>query len=122
MTQVQLAAKAGIGQSALSSLETDDSRAPHAGTLLRLAAALEVDPYWLQTGGGVPDVRVVDSDLAAAISALSAANRQTVLVIVRAMLADQPAPAPVPGPRRATRADPFPSAPVPGRRAKKPVG
>ena len=112
MTQTQLAAKAGIGQSALSSLETDDSRAPHAGTLLRLAAALEVDPYWLQTGSGSSEPPRVPDDWVASIDVLSPANRHAVELMVRALIADQVT-------TRPSDADPFPNVPAPVRRVRK---
>lgn len=53
-TQVELAKKAGVGQAAISNLETDSSRKPSAPTLLRLAAALDCNPNWFLDGIGDP--------------------------------------------------------------------
>src|SRR5438132_4718334 len=50
LTQNQLAERSGIGQSALSSLETGETIYPQAGTLLRLARALGVEATWLDSG------------------------------------------------------------------------
>lgn len=114
LTQQQLAAKTGLGQSALSSLESDDTKAPHASTLLRLAAALDVDPYWLHTGQGEPGAYQSADSLVAKVGRLSPANRHAVEVMVDALLADQSG-------RKPSPADPFPNVPTPARKARKPI-
>lgn len=53
-TQSELAAKCGVGQAAISNLETDSSRRPSASTLLKLSAALDVNPHWFIDGEGDP--------------------------------------------------------------------
>lgn len=44
MTQVQLAEKAGVGQSTIVQIERGDRPNPHPGTLGKLAEALSVEP------------------------------------------------------------------------------
>jgi transcriptional regulator with XRE-family HTH domain len=53
-TQVGLAAKIGLTQSAISNIVTNASRKPSAPTLLKLAAALQANPDWIITGKGDP--------------------------------------------------------------------
>jgi transcriptional regulator with XRE-family HTH domain len=53
-TQVELASKMGITQSAISNWLTGASRKPNAPSLLRLAAALDANPHWVITGEGDP--------------------------------------------------------------------
>lgn len=57
MTQQQLAAKSGIGQAALSELETGESNG--SKYLASIAAALNVSALWLETGRGL---RTADTD------------------------------------------------------------
>lgn len=91
LTQVGLAAKAGIGQSALSSLETGSTTWTRGGNLLRLAVALDVDAFWLETGAGPVTGQSVPEDFrfADVISALSPDNRRRYLSMGHALLADQ---------------------------------
>lgn len=104
LTQVQLAARAKIGQSALSSIENDRTADIEAGTLLHLATALQVDPYWLLWGVAPPAAS--DAQIARVLAALTPANRHVLLVSARALLADQATTPP-------TAANPFPKAPAP---------
>lgn len=53
-TQVELAAKIGLTQAAISNIVTNSSRKPSAPTLLKLAAALQANPDWILTGQGQP--------------------------------------------------------------------
>jgi transcriptional regulator with XRE-family HTH domain len=53
-SQVQLAPKLGVGQTALSNLVTDSSRKPSAPTLLKLCEVLGVSPHWIIFGDGDP--------------------------------------------------------------------
>lgn len=53
-TQVELAAKIGLTQAAISNIVTNSSRKPSAPTLLKLAAALQANPDWIITGEGEP--------------------------------------------------------------------
>ena len=107
MTQVKLAEASGIGQSALSSVETGDSQWLRGGNLLRIAAALGVSAKWLETGIGDPQPQVDGStdegvvlDL---LRALTPPMRRAWIHAGRGMLAGQPERAPSP-------ADPFPKA------------
>lgn len=56
-SQVEVAAKCGVTQAAISNLVTDASRKPNAFTLLRLADALDADPGWILYGEGHYDRR-----------------------------------------------------------------
>jgi transcriptional regulator with XRE-family HTH domain len=121
LTQVQLAALASIKQPTLSSLETNETKQARSGTLLRIAAALDVEPYWLQTGTGSPTPPAVDpSDyhFTDILTALTPANRRSLLLIARAMLADQTEPVAPPS-SKPSRNNPFPHAPKPSPKPKK---
>lgn len=52
LTQMQLAARVGMGQPAISSLENDGSEWVRSTNILRLAQALDVSATWLETGEG----------------------------------------------------------------------
>jgi transcriptional regulator with XRE-family HTH domain len=54
ITQVDLAPKVGVGQSALSNIMTDSSRKPNAFTLIALCDELRISPHWLLYGDGDP--------------------------------------------------------------------
>jgi transcriptional regulator with XRE-family HTH domain len=113
LTQVQLAAKAEIGQSALSSLETGATTWTRGGNLLRLALALNVEPYWLETGKGLirdTDSNPPDFNFSDVISALTPDNRRRYLGMGRALLADQ-----IEGADKPSVNQPFPGVPKGGR-------
>ena len=108
LTQVQLAAKAGIGQSAISTIENGGTQWMQGPNLLRLAIALEVSPEWLESGHGPmnhtyspPDYAITDI-----WSALTPENRQRLLGIARLFMVEQ-------SERRPSAEDPFPNAPKP---------
>lgn len=48
LTQDQLAAKSGVDQTTISSLETGRNRSPKFDTVLALAKALDIDPAALR--------------------------------------------------------------------------
>jgi transcriptional regulator with XRE-family HTH domain len=50
MTQEALAHRAGISPSSLIGIETGETLRPRAGTLTKIARALELDPRELSTG------------------------------------------------------------------------
>ena len=106
LTQVQLAAKAGIGQSAISSIEGGSSKWTRGANLLRLAAALDVDPDWLETGKGSQrsNTGPTYQQFAAVLSELSPDNRRRLLGLARSLLADQAKP---------SIANAYPAAPKP---------
>ena len=54
LTQVQLSKKAGISQAAISDFEVGRTASGYGPTLFALAAALEVNVNWLQSGVGQP--------------------------------------------------------------------
>lgn len=53
LTQDELAARSGIDQTTISSLETGRKRQPRFDTVLRLAKALNVAPEQLRFGSAV---------------------------------------------------------------------
>jgi transcriptional regulator with XRE-family HTH domain len=62
-SQVGLAAKIGLTQSAISNIVTQASRKPSAPTLLKLAAALQANADWIITGKGDPfEVNVIGQE------------------------------------------------------------
>jgi transcriptional regulator with XRE-family HTH domain len=91
LTQVQLATKAKIGQSALSSLETGETLNPRAGTLLRLARATGVEALWLESEE--PPKRLDSSpeewQMRDLWLLLDQSNRRALLASAKGMLADQ---------------------------------
>lgn len=93
MTQIQLAARAGIKQPALSSIETGDTTWLRGGNLLNLAAALEVSPKWLETGLGDPqapiDAATEEAEAISLLRALTVPNRRTWLAAGRGILMGQ---------------------------------
>lgn len=54
MTQVDLAKKAGITQPTLSDIETNKTRESFASTIIAIAAILDANIEWVQTGKGTP--------------------------------------------------------------------
>lgn len=61
-SQVDLAAKIGLTQSAISNIVTNSSRKPSAPTLLKLAAALQANPQWILDGKGDPfEINVISA-------------------------------------------------------------
>lgn len=54
MTQPELAKLAGIKQPSLSEIETGETKLVKGDTLMRLAAALQMNPEFLRTGKGNP--------------------------------------------------------------------
>lgn len=54
LTRVDVAARAGISRATLWSIEKDEGHPPSMPVVLRLAAALEVEPGWLFYEGEEP--------------------------------------------------------------------
>lgn len=91
LTQMQLAAKARLGQSAISSLESGNSRWAQSPNLLKLAIALDVDPYWLETGlEGPQTLRDQISEWDSILRSLTPQNRQILLGVAETLLRQQP--------------------------------
>lgn len=100
-TQVKLAEESGIGQSAISSIETGSTKWLRGGNLLRIAAALAVHPRWLQTGAGDPQAAIESSTEDAILHELarqlSPQNRAAWIAAGTALLDSQAAAALTPG-------------------------
>jgi transcriptional regulator with XRE-family HTH domain len=108
-TQDQLATIAGIGQSALSSIERGYTKELRAETLLGLSRGLGKSPEWIQTGAeaAIAVPVVPDAEFRALLAQLDPRHRQTLLEIGRSLVAQQQG--------RATVADPFPGVPKPSK-------
>ena len=90
MSQQTLADKAGVTQSAISQAEGGATNAPAAETLLRIAAALEANPWWLVTGEGEPEGSVKDADASEMLEVFAqlkdAGQRRAILAAAKAMI------------------------------------
>lgn len=89
-TQRELGNKAGVGQAAISNLETDSSRKPSARTLLRLADALDCNPNWFLDGMGDPTLwrpvtNLAEASLLMAYRALTQEARRALLAVAQSM-------------------------------------
>lgn len=89
-TQVDLAAKIGVTQAAISNIVTNSSRKPSAPTLLKLAAALQANPDWILTGQGEPfQINVIgaksEQDLLEAFRQLDNQAKAALLSAAKAM-------------------------------------
>lgn len=104
LTQVELAARAQIGQSALSLIEVGNTKYLRGGTLVRLAEALSVSPSWLASGEGDPQKPLpttTDDAIAHEILAqLSPEHREAWIQLGRSLAQTQPA--------KPSKADPYP--------------
>ena len=98
LSQTKLARIIGITQGALSQIELGIVAAIKAETLVRLSAALQTNPAWIQTGRGSPVLEVVDdvdeTEILAVSRALAPANRAAWLAAGRALLDSQPGSSP----------------------------
>ena len=86
LTQVQLADRAGITQPTLSAIERNQTETPYGPTLLRLAAALECSPLWLQEGKGPVTIQadaMTGTELQQLMSSLSITDQATLLAVAR---------------------------------------
>ena len=97
LEQGDLAKLARIKQSTLSDLERGRSKSPRGDTLVKLAAALEVDPDSLMTGDPKqhkPQPDIEHAELLDIYLALTDSHRSALLAAARAMLGSQPEPPP----------------------------
>lgn len=108
LTQAQLARLIGITQPSMSEIETGETRELMAETLLRISAALKVNPFHLFSGKGPIEMRyVVDSQEAETVvlcRLLTEVNREHWLSIGKSLLDTQPpSPDQAEGPQHSTR-------------------
>lgn len=90
MKQTEIAERIGVTQAAISNIITDTSRKPSAPTLLKLASALQANPYWIISGEGAPfEITTVGRDderkLIESYREIDPAKRPELLKIARAM-------------------------------------
>lgn len=91
LTQVQLAYKSGLGQSAISSIENGNTRWSRGHNLLALAHCLDVAPEWLETGRGPsrPGSDDPDTSFAEHWKKLTPDNKRRLIAMCHALLRDQ---------------------------------
>lgn len=104
MTQVNLAKRVGVTQSAISDIERGDTTAMMGPTLSALARALGTNTDWLLKGTGTPgasiNADVSEGELLALYRALGEEDRAALLRVAKSMhKGSDPAPSAV---------DPFP--------------
>lgn len=108
MTQVTLAKKVGVSQSAISDIERGDTTAMLGPTLSELAKALSTNTDWLLNGKGSPgplaNTDVSEGELLNLFRALSEEDQIALLRVARSMhKGGNPTPSAV---------DPFPAASI----------
>lgn len=72
MSQRSLAKLVGVSQSAIAQIESGNTKALKAETLLRLSAALQANPYYIMTGRGTRETTPVTGDAQIELLALFA--------------------------------------------------
>ena len=91
LTQTQLAQKVGVSQSAISDIESGDTKKTLGPTIAALCAALRTNADWLQSGVGSPGPSVTtgieEGELLAVFRALPENMRTALLMTARAMQA-----------------------------------
>lgn len=87
LSQAHLASLAGISQSAISELETGESKMPSAEALQGLAKALRVTQAWIITGhdGELETLTTDEENLVKAARKLTAEQRVAVYQIIKTM-------------------------------------
>jgi transcriptional regulator with XRE-family HTH domain len=86
ISQVTLAEKIGVTQSAISNIVTRRSRRPSAATLLKLASTLGCSPNWILDGLGDPYARGTsgnENELLLLFKAMNSETQAAVLTIAR---------------------------------------
>lgn len=81
----------GITTASMSNIETGETKSLKASTLMRLAAALDVDPLYIETGNGEPRklsemTAPSQVEIVAAIQKLSPSAQAALLAAAQAML------------------------------------
>jgi transcriptional regulator with XRE-family HTH domain len=86
LTQTQLAAKAGVGQTSISNIEQPDGKSPTAETIDLVARALRVPPWSLMVPNLPPDADLVRhlERLAMTYITVGDAGRKTIDTIAEA--------------------------------------
>jgi transcriptional regulator with XRE-family HTH domain len=94
MKQPELAAARGISQPSLSDIESGKTKSPNAINLLKIAAVLDANPWWLATGeGGSTSLQKADEqDLLAVFRSLDDGKRRAIFAAAKALKGDDSAP------------------------------
>lgn len=89
LTQVQLAKLVGVSQSAVSDIESGDTKVLLGPTMTALCAALRTNAEWLQTGRGSPAPAITtdieEGELLAIFRALTPDLRSALMITARSM-------------------------------------
>lgn len=90
LTQVAVADRAGLTQPTISNICANRRQKPNAQTVLKLATALQANPYWILAGQGSPfEVSAIGKDdereLLALYRGMSAEKRNVLLLAVRSI-------------------------------------
>ena len=89
LDQLDLATRSGVKQSTLSELESGKSKSISGLNLARLCRELRLTPEYLIGGGreaADPDVAVAEAEACYIIRQLGSSQRETLLVLARALL------------------------------------
>lgn len=112
----ELAGRVGIKPPSLWEIENGETKSLKASTLMRLAAALDANPYFIWTGHGSPvspiDPNVEEAQTVDLFRRMTPANQAAWIDVGNALLRSQPAAAP-------SARDPFPTATAKPRRSRK---
>jgi transcriptional regulator with XRE-family HTH domain len=91
MTQKELAARIGIKPPSLSEIESGETKQPAGDTLLKIAAVLNTNPAFIQTGKGSPvapaETSVDESEVISLYQALPPHLRAAWMASGRALMA-----------------------------------
>lgn len=87
MTQPQLAEVIGIRRPSMSDIESGKSKSPSAINLLKIAHALDANPWWLVTGEGDPSALpgAARREWDALFDALPESKRRAILAAARVL-------------------------------------
>ena len=91
LTQTQLAKRVGVSQSAISDIESGDTKVILGPTMTALCAALRTNAVWLQSGQGSPGPAVTtdieEGELLAIFRVLPGEMRVALMMTARSMQA-----------------------------------
>lgn len=88
MKQPELAKRVGITQPSMYNIESGKTKSPAAINLMKIAAVLEANPWWLLVGDGDPEAMddVNNETWNGVFSALSPQQRRAIVAAAKAMM------------------------------------